>query len=46
MKIKDRIAKIDKELEKIEWARFASQYPNVLALIKRMEKFIEGLEVK
>jgi len=45
MKIKERIAKIDKELEKMEWERFELKYPNVLALIRRMEKLIEGIEV-
>jgi hypothetical protein len=44
MKVKERIAKIDKELEKIEWERFELKYPNVFNLIKRMEKFIEDID--
>jgi len=44
MTVKERIAEIDKELEKMEWDRFKLKYPNVLNLIRKMEKFIEDID--
>jgi hypothetical protein len=44
MTVKERIAKVNKELEKMEWERFKLKYPNVLTLIRKMEKFIEDID--